>query len=69
MRGRQRSSTPALATFYALRWRLLTRIARRDRAATIQRTGPREVADTVGSSWPVNRRRSPVADDVRERVS
>jgi hypothetical protein len=58
-----------LAAFYLLRWRLLRRIARRDRAAAIKSTGSREVTRAVDRSWPVNRPRSPVADDVRERVS
>jgi hypothetical protein len=50
-----------LAAAYLLRWRLLRRLAQRDQAA--------DSRHTVDSSWPVNRLRAPVADDVRERVS
>jgi hypothetical protein len=58
-----------LAAFYLLRRQLLRRPARRDRAAAIQRTDSREVTNAGDRSWPVNRPRSPVADDVREPVS
>ncbi len=58
-----------LAAFYLLRRQLLRRLARRDRAAAIRRTDSREVTNAGDTFWPVNRPRSPVADDVRERVS
>lgn len=58
-----------LAAFYVLRWRLLRRLARGDPAAAVRRIGSRRVTKAVDSSWPVNRPRSPVADDVREWVS
>lgn len=58
-----------LAAAYLLRWRLLRRLARGDQATAIQRTASPEATNTVDSSWPVNRPRSPVVDDVRERVS
>jgi hypothetical protein len=58
-----------LAAAFLLRWRLLRRLAPRDQATTIQHTAPPAATNAVDSSWPVNRPRSPVADDVRERVS
>jgi hypothetical protein len=56
-----------LAAAYLLRWRLLRRLVHQ--ATAIQRTASPEATNAVDSSWPVNRPRSPVADDVRERVT
>jgi hypothetical protein len=58
-----------LAAAFLLRWRLLRRLAPRDQATAIQHTASPAATNAVDRSWPVNRPRSPVADDVRERVS